>query len=294
MDYSIISTGSELNDLVSLWAKDNINSVAMDFEEESNLHCYGEYVCIIQVFDRTNYYIIDCLKISKEKEGLEALKAFLEGPIEKVMFSCQSDAALSRKALKIQLKNIYDIRILALALEFTGNLTSLEERYLGQNIDLETSSSSKKRFQTANWMRRPISEAQIQYALGDVQYLFELKDILEKEVQQLPKFKKREIQKALKTCAEPKHPERPGWEKICNYKMLSKKEKVLVKYFFLARDSVAKAHNVPASQVLLKQKIIAMAKEGTWENEISCCNPAFRKELEKTMQQVMEKASKLY
>ncbi len=264
----------------------------MDFEEESNLHCYGEYICIIQLFDKSNYYIIDCLKIIKTKEGLEALKAFLEGPIEKIMFSCQSDAALSRKALKIQLKNIYDIRVLALALDFTGNLTSLEEKYLSQNIGLETSTSTKKRFQTANWMRRPIPEAQIQYALGDVQHLFELKDILEQEIQHLPKFKKKEIQKALKTCAEPKHPERPSWEKICNYKMLSKQEKVFVKYFFLARDGVAKAHNVPASHVLLKQNIVAMAKEGTWKNEISCCNPEFRKELEIAMQHAMEKASK--
>lgn len=294
MDYSIIKTSSELEALVSKWTKENINSVAMDFEEESNLHCYGEHVCIIQLFDKNNYYIIDCLEIIKTKEGLESLKAFLEGPIEKIMFSCQSDAALARKALKIQLKNIYDIRVLALALDFTGNLTSLEEKYLGQNLDSNTSTTSKKRFQTANWMRRPIPEDQIQYALGDVQHLFELKDILEQGVQKLPKLKKREIQNTLKTCAEQKHPERSGWEKICNYKMLSKQEKVLIKYFFLARDGVAKAHNVPASQVLLKQKIVAMAKEGTWENEISCCNPEYRKELEEAMQQALEKASKLY
>lgn len=294
MDYSIIKTSSELDALVSKWTKENINSVAMDFEEESNLHCYGEHVCIIQLFDKNNYYIIDCLKIIKTKEGLESLKAFLEGSIEKIMFSCQSDASLARKSLKIQLKNIYDIRVLALALDFTGNLTSLEEKYLGQNLDSNTSTASKKRFQTANWMRRPIPEDQIQYALGDVQHLFELKDILEQEVQKLPKLKKREIQNTLKTCAEQKHPERPGWEKICNYKMLSKQEKVLIKYFFLARDSVAKAHNVPASQVLLKQKIVAMAKEGTWESEISCCNPEYRKELEVAMQQALEKASKLY
>lgn len=294
MDYSIIKTSVELDALVLKWTNENINSIAMDFEEESNLHCYGEYVCIIQLFDKTGYYIIDCLTIIKKQEGLESLKSFLEGPIEKIMFSCQSDAALARKALRIQLKNIYDIRVLALALGFTGNLTSLEEKYLGQNLDSDVNLASKKHFQTANWMRRPIPEAQIQYALGDVQHLFELKEILEQEIQNLPKVKRREIQRNLKTCAQPKHPERPGWEKICNYKTLSKQEKVLIKYFFLARDSVAKAHNIPASQVLLKQKIVAMAKEGTWENEISCCNPEYRKELEVAMQQGMQKASKLY
>ena len=292
MEYTNINTASELDSLVAKWTQNNVTSVAMDFEEESNLHCYGEHVCIIQLYDKTNYYILDCLELIKTQEGLQALKAFLEGPIEKVMFACQSDAALARKALKIQLKNIYDIRILALALELTGNLTSIEETYLGQKESSEEANASKKRFQTANWMRRPIPEAQIQYALGDVQYLFELKQLLEQDVEKLPKAKKKEIQNALKTCAEPKHPERPGWEKICNFKMLSTQEKVFIKYYFLARDSVAKAHNVPASQVLAKQKIVAMAKEGTWKNEISCCNPAFYNELEKAMQQAQQRVDK--
>ncbi len=290
MDYTTIKTAEELETLVAKWTQENVGSVAMDFEEESNLHCYGEHVCIIQLYDKANYYIIDCLQIIKTKEGLASLKAFLEGPIEKVMFACQSDAALARKALKIQLKNIYDIRVLALALELTGNLTSIEEKYLGEKEGSEEISGSKKRFQTANWMRRPIPDAQIQYALGDVQHLFELKQLLEQDVEKLPKTKKREIQNSLKTCAEPKHPEKPGWEKICNFKMLSKQEKVLVKYYFLARDSVARAHNVPASQVLLKQKIVAMAKEGTWKTQISCCNPVYRKELETAMQQAQQKA----
>ena len=294
MDYSILKTASELDALVEKWTQENVSSVAMDFEEESNLHCYGEHVCIIQLYDKSNYYILDCLALKKTKEGLDSLKTFLEGPIEKIMFACQSDAALARKALKIQLKNIYDIRVLALALELTGNLTSIEEHYLGLKTDSEEAVASKKRFQTANWMRRPIPDAQIQYALGDVKHLFELKELLEQDVEKLPKAKKKEIQNTLKTCAEPKHPDKPGWEKICNFKMLSKQEKVFIKYYFLARDSVAKANNVPASQVLLKQKVVAMAKEGTWKNQISCCNPVYRNELEKAMQQAQQKASQLY
>ena len=289
MTYSTIKTASELDSLVSKWTQEKIESLAMDFEEESNLHCYGEHICIVQLFDKTNYYIIDCLELIKTPEGLASLKAFLEGPIEKVMFSCQSDAALARKSLGIQLKNIYDIRVLALALEYTGNLTSIEEQYLGKK---EQDTPSKKRFQTANWMRRPISEAQIQYALGDVEHLFELKKLLEEDVAKLSKTKNREISHELKTCALPKHPDKPGWEKICNYKMLSKKEKSLVKHYFLARDSVAKAHDIPASNVLAKQEIVAMAKAGTWKNNISSCNPMYRRELEVAMQQAQQNASK--
>ena len=289
MTYSTIKTATELDNLVAKWTQTHIESVAMDFEEESNLHCYGEHVCLIQLFDKTDYYIIDCLKLVKTPEGLTSLKAFLEGSIEKVMFSCQSDAALARKSLGIQLNNIYDIRVLALALEYTGNLTSIEEQYLGKK---EQDTPSKKRFQTANWMRRPIPEAQIQYALGDVEHLFELKALMEADVAKLSKTKKREISYSLQTCALPKHPDKPGWEKICNFKLLSKKEKVLIKHYFLARDSVAKAHNVPASNVIAKQEIVAMAKAGTWKNNISCCKAPYRSELEAALQQAQQEASK--
>ena len=285
MEYSVIKTAEELNTLVEEWTQQNLNTLAMDFEEESNLHCYGEYICIIQLFDGTRYYLIDCLELIKSPEGLASLKAFLEGPIEKVMFSCQSDAALARKALGIQLNNIYDIRVLALALELTGNLSSVEEKYLGK-VEL----TSKKHFQTANWMRRPIPEAQIQYALGDVEHLFELRKLLEEDVSKLSKTKLRELNHEMKTCALPKHPDKPGWEKICNYKLLSKREKILIKYFFLARDSVAKKHDVPASQVLAKQEIVAMAKAGTWKNNLSSCNPGYRKELEVALEQAFQKA----
>lgn len=296
MDYSTITTAKELEALVAKWTQQNVSSVAMDFEEESNLHCYGEHICIIQLFDGAKYYIIDCLELIRTQEGLASLKSFLEGPLEKVMFSCQSDAALARKALDIQLNNIYDIRVLALALELTGNLTSLEEKYLG-TTEQETntvSTASKKHFQTANWMRRPIPEAQIQYALGDVEHLFELRKLLEEDVSKLPKGQIRQVYRSMKTCALPKHPERPGWEKICNYKLLSKREKVLIKYFFIARDNVAKKHDVPASRVLVKQEIVAMAKAGTWKNNISCCNPFYRKELEEQMQQAIVKAKEEY
>ena len=49
--YTLITTASALEALVSRWEEKGTLSVAMDFEEESNLHVYGEHLCIIQLFD---------------------------------------------------------------------------------------------------------------------------------------------------------------------------------------------------------------------------------------------------
>ncbi|MBP5552690.1 MAG: 3'-5' exonuclease [Spirochaetales bacterium] len=263
MDYTLVTKPNDLLDLLSRWTSSNVESVSIDFEEESNLHCYGEHVCTVQIYDKEKYYIIDALELAKTKEGIAAMKTFLEGPIEKVMFACQSDAALTRKALGIQLKNIFDIRVIAMALDFNGNLTALIERNLGIQAE---SSSLKKKYQTANWMRRPIPEQQIEYALSDVQYLFDLKQSLVSEMKaKLSKGEQNKVSHEMKICAEQKNPERPGWEKICNYKLLKEDEKVYIKHFFLARDSLARKANVPASRILEKQLVVAMAKKGTWK-----------------------------
>ncbi|MBP5162221.1 MAG: 3'-5' exonuclease [Spirochaetales bacterium] len=263
MDYTFISKASELNALVLRWKEQGIESVAMDFEEESNLHCYGEHVCIIQLYDKRDYYILDALALAKTGEGLAAMKSFLEGPVEKVMFACQSDAALARKALGIQMRDVYDVRVLAMALGFNGNLTGLIERNLGISVE---STSQKKKYQTANWMRRPIPKEQIEYALSDVRYLFELKESLVAEIdQKLKPAERKKVAHDLSTCAQQKNPERPGWEKICNFKLLSRTEKVYIRYFFLARDGLARKADVPATRILPKQLIVQMAKKGTWE-----------------------------
>lgn len=294
VDYSIIDNNIGLDELVAKWNEDGVASVAMDFEEESNLHCYGEYVCTMQLFDGSRYYLVDCLALARSQEGRASLKAFLEGPIEKVMFACQSDAALARKALGIQLANIYDIRLLAMALGMTGNLSSIEDKYIKTDVSevpsLESAlHGSKKKFQTANWMRRPIPRDQILYALGDVAHLFELRAILEDEVSlTLPASKQKEIAYEMKRCALPKNPERPGWEKICNYKLLGHRERVFIKHYFLARDSVARRRNVPASRVLTKQDIVGMAKAQDWHGFV----PAGSRELEAAFSKAHEDALK--
>ncbi len=267
MDYTLVSKPDELTTLLSRWETSGVASVAMDFEEESNLHCYGEHVCTIQIFDKTSYHIIDALELAKTKEGLASMKAFLEGPVEKVMFACQSDAALARKTLGIQLSNIFDVRVIAMALGFTGNLNGLIERQIGLSVE---NPSLKKKYQTANWMRRPIPAEQVEYALGDVRYLFQLKETLLAEMERnLSAADKKKVLYDMARCAEQKNPERPGWEKICNFKLLSGREKVYIKHFFIARDNLARKANVPAARILDKRLIVEMAKRGTWKGILS-------------------------
>jgi ribonuclease D len=246
-NFKLIDTDNSLNELIHYLKENKLLSIAMDFEGEFNLHIYGEHLCLIQLFDTEDFYIIDPFKISNEM-----LKLFLEDTdIEKIMFSCDSDAALVKKQFDIQMKNIFDVRILALELGFEKGYGALVEHYLDINIG---DKASKKKNQMTNWLTRPLKESQIQYALEDVAYLHKLKEVL------LDEAKNENILKVamrkMTIAGQITKPFKPGWTKITNWKRLSKEQKVFLKHFFIARDIVARKINLPAVRVLEKRKLV--------------------------------------
>lgn len=248
MIYTLLDSDEKIFSFISSLSQ---KAIAVDLEGEFNLHIYGEHLCLIQIYDGQNYYIID----PRSKDVSEkALIAFFSSDIEKVWFDAQSDNSLIFKNYDITINNVFDVRALAKALGFMGNLISLEETFLSikkDNVD-------KKRLQQTNWLKRPLTDEQICYALSDVEYLLNLKEVLLKEVQEKGFTKNAEV--LLKSaCKKPKLT--PPWTKLCSPRELNKEQKIALKEYFIARDVVAKRFNVPAYMVLDKHKVIELAKK---------------------------------
>ena len=273
--FEYISSDAEIEQLIPLFCRKG--RIAVDFEGEFNLHIYGEHLCLIQIFDGESYYIID-----PRADGVTAhgLGAFFQSDTEKIFFASQSDAALVHKRYGMMIRNIYDIRIPAVILGYTGNLLGLEELYLGIS-----SSGGKKRKQTSNWLIRPLSEEQIEYALSDVEHLIELKDILEQEIDArgLQKECSRQMKKALIL----KPPVQP-WKKVGDWRHMSKEERVFLKHLFIARDSLAERFNVPAVRVMEKHMLLKLASDPSksiesLERVLEKAPPRFRKLLSSSL-----------
>ena len=248
MDYSYLDTDQKIEDAVSHF--ETLERIAVDFECEFNLHIYGEHLCLIQIFDGSSYYLIDPRADGVTKKGLEV---FFSSSVKKLWFDCQSDASLVFKVYGLRIASIFDVRVLAETLGFHGNLKALESEYLHIESDL-----NKKKNQQANWLKRPLPESQIEYALEDVAHLMELEDVL------VPLVHERKLDKnaesAMRKATSPKKP-LPGWTKIGGWKRLTKEEKVYARNIFIARDKIAKRFNVPAARVMDKHLITDLAKE---------------------------------
>ncbi len=284
MDYSYLDTDSAIEQAVRGF--ENKDRIAVDFEGEFNLHIYGEHLCLIQIYDGDRYYIIDPRSRGVTKNGLSI---FFSSSVKKLWFDCQSDASLVYKQYGLVINNIFDVRVLAEVLGFHGNLKALESEYLGIESNI-----NKKKNQQANWLKRPLPDEQIAYALEDVMHLAELEDVL------TPIVSSRNLEKnaafQMRKATAVKKP-KPGWTRLGGWKRLSKEEKIYARCIYIARDRIARRFNVPAVHVMDKHLITELAKNRPQSIErlkekTACENPRFITLLVPALWNAIEEARK--
>jgi ribonuclease D len=144
--------------------------VSLDIEFDRDRYSYGTTLCLIQLSDGNNCYVID--PFSFTADALRPLFAFLENEkIVKIMHAPGEDLHL----LGLQgcfPKSIFDTERCARLLNFQSfSLSALVFDLCGAVLD--------KSQQKTDWNKRPLSNSQLIYAAQDVVYLSEIKHKLE-------------------------------------------------------------------------------------------------------------------
>ncbi len=145
--------------------------LAVDTESNS-LYVYQEQVCLIQFSTGETDYLVDPLAIS----DLSALwPIFANREIEKIFHAAEYDLICLKRDFGFRFANIFDTMVAARVLgrESVGLGAMLKETF-GIEVD--------KRYQRANWGKRPLSPAQLAYARLDTHYLIELRNRLKAEL----------------------------------------------------------------------------------------------------------------
>ena len=293
MNYTLLNSDDEIQALLTRWEQNNIQQIALDFEGEFNLHCYGEHLCLIQIFDGSDFYLVDTLcadQLASRKNAatagkpfvdfvktdtssqvtVEGLRLLLEAPqIEKLWFDCASDGELVWKQFGIRLNKVYDVFRVAKVLGLVGpglagNLAALTERFVTgtaekQQEQLHQDTQSKKRLQQTNWMNRPLSDAQLEYALKDVANLFALRQALDQEARSKKLLS--QVRATMKDIPHLNKEKIPGYMKMPGYKRMKVHQQIFLRHFFEARDLVARQLNKPPFQVLDKYLLVQLAQK---------------------------------
>lgn len=252
MVYTYIDNDKQLQEYLKQLENSGKKQVALDIEGESNLHEYGERLCLIQVFDGKKSVIIDPLAVSQSLTK----KFFEDRSIMKIMFDAQGDRAFLYKNERADLMSVLDLQP---AVELLGYAKRDLTTVLQQSLHIEPQ-VSKKKFQRYNWTRRPISSEALEYALGDVNYLFALKDrLLYKIIEEglLDSY----ILKNLQVQNKPhNYPNRPGILRSGRFKNLNSRSQKLVEELYKLRDIYAKQLNLPPNSVFANDQLFKLAR----------------------------------
>ncbi len=139
--------------------------VAVDTESNS-LHAYRERVCLIQFSTPAADYIVDPLRLPV----LDALAPLFANPEQqKVFHAAEYDILCLRRDYRFEFANIFDTMNAARALGWP-------QVGLAAILDKEFGVTMNKKYQRADWKRRPLTPEQLDYARLDTHYLGALRD----------------------------------------------------------------------------------------------------------------------
>ncbi|MBU1660510.1 MAG: HRDC domain-containing protein [Chloroflexi bacterium] len=145
--------------------------VAVDTEANS-LFAYHERVCLIQFSIPGTDYLVDPLAL----DDLSPLAPLFENPdIEKIFHAAEYDLIVMQHDFGFSFGRLFDTMVAAriLGLPAVGLGSLLKSRF-GVNPD--------KKYQRANWGRRPLPADMLTYAQLDTHYLIPLRDHLKAEL----------------------------------------------------------------------------------------------------------------
>ncbi len=225
--------------------------VAVDTESNS-LHAYREQVCLVQFSTDTEDLIVDPLALP----SLEPLAPlFADSQIELVFHAAEYDLMTLKRDFGFRVRNLFDTQIACRTLGWkrTG-LASILEREFGVQLN--------KRFQRADWGRRPLGPELLDYARLDTHYLLPLRDRLERELQEADLWPaaSEAFQWQAKVEAANHQFDQDGFWRIKDAHRLQPAELTALRELYLYRDEQARRLNRPPFKVFTDPVILAIAR----------------------------------
>lgn len=172
MKYKIIDTTSALENVCAIASKED--SVMLD-TEFVRTRTYFPQLGLIQLYDGENLSLIDPSCIDDMSSFEKLLK---DGSVLKVLHACGEDLEVFKQSFGCTPFPMIDTQIMAAFLGHglsTGFATLVNE-YLGVELDKSESRT--------DWLARPLSQRQLEYAAADVYYLMPLFKLLDEKIDQ--------------------------------------------------------------------------------------------------------------
>lgn len=227
---------------------------ALDTEADS-LHSYFHKVCLIQVTVENQHALIDPLAL--EAQGLKPLLRVVADPQTTViMHGADYDIRVLDRDFDARIRGLLDTQIMAQMLgEAKTGLAALLENEFTIVLD--------KKYQRADWGRRPLSPAMSAYAAADTAFLSDLVARLRERLHALGRWAwaKEDCARLEEVRYVPPTADPLAFERIKGVSALKGSARDRAYGLWCWREAQARRRNLPPFKVLGNQPLLEMAIE---------------------------------
>lgn len=223
--------------------------IAVDTEAAS-FHRYHDRTYLLQISSRDKTAVIDPLSVN----ALESLGSILEDPeVEIIFHDADYDLRMLDRDYNFRVNRVFDTRLAAQLLNEPGvGLAALLQKYFGVVLD--------KKYQRADWSRRPIIPEMLSYAAMDTRYLPALRDILLDRLSQMNRLSWAEEEFGLLTDIRFSPGTDEGFWKLKGSKLLRGHAIAILRELYQWRDQQARQLDRAPFRVLNNETLLELAQ----------------------------------
>ncbi|MFQ5551300.1 MAG: ribonuclease D [Gemmatimonadales bacterium] len=249
-DYQLVTTGDDLDELARRLSQEAV--VAVDTEAAS-FHRYFDRIYLIQISTPHENAVVDPLAVA----DLTPLRKPLESrQVELVFHDADFDLRSLDRDYGYRPRNVFDTRIAAQLLgEPSIGLGALLEKYYGVKLD--------KRYQRADWSRRPLDSAMIDYAVSDTAHLIKLRRDMGRRLRELGRagWAEEEFERLRDVRWTAGNDGEDSFYRLKGAKTLDSEGLGALKALYQWRDAEARSLDRPAFRVVGNQLLIELARK---------------------------------
>jgi ribonuclease D len=224
--------------------------LAVDLEADS-LHHYADKVCLLQFSTAHRDVLVDPLTLPT----LDPLKpVFADPSVRKVFHAGDYDLRSLWRDFGISVAGLFDTMVAAQLLgEEKIGLSDLLEKHFGVCLD--------KRFQKADWSKRPLPPEMLRYAVEDTRHLRRLSVLLEKELAARGRLAWATEEFSLTEQVRfSDAPEGPSCLRVKGARALERRGLAVLEELLRWRDDKARERDVPLFKVVGTETLLELAR----------------------------------
>lgn len=246
----LIETIPELEQLAEQLAGEPL--IAAD-TEAAGYHRYDDSLCLVQVSTRHDTWLLDTLALGSLNPIAEL---FADPEIEILFHDADFDLRLLDRDFGVHVRGLFDTKIAA---RFTG----ARSFGLGSMLEEELGLKLAKKYQRADWAKRPLPQEMLEYAAMDTRYLPQLRDILKDRLEEKGRlaWAEEEFRIQEQTGWEPPADDDEAYMRLKNTRDLDPRSRAALREMYEWRDAVARERDVASFRVLNNDTLVAVARE---------------------------------